>query len=202
MTYSVERGMRVQRAIQSVSNNGYASLQVKQSQGITSIGFEGELLATYEGARNKARVIETLLALQQEHHETVHALLAAKLEGSLTIPEKHVFDAGDCSMLGGIARDQSCYVARHRDPSEPDRHDLAAEFRVFMDEPRAVLFVRYGPRSAFKSITLLKHANDAHQYADSYEELCEKLATIYNASLDAIPETEAILIQRQQSQAA
>lgn len=201
MTYSVERGMRVQRAIQSFFSEGYASLEVKQSQGVTSIGFEGELLATYAGARKKVRVFDTLLALQKEHHEAVHALLIAKLGGLLTIPEGHIFYPDFCNMLAGISTSQSCRVRKPRDPAAKERHSLAAEFRVFMDSPRATLFVDYGTQFAFGNINLLEQPKDAHQYAESYEELFDNLARIYNSSLDAIPEAEATLVQRQQSPA-
>ena len=201
MTYSVERGMRVQRAIQSFFSEGYASLQVKQSQGVSSISFENELLATYEGSRSKVRVFETLLVLQKEHHEAVHALLTDKLQGLINIPDGHVFYPDFCNMLAGIANHQSCRVRKRRDPDAQVRHTLAAEFRVFMDEPRATLFVDYGPQFAFQDINLLQQPKDAHQYAESYEELFDNLARIYNSSLDAIPEAEATLVKRQQSQA-
>lgn len=200
MTYSVERGMRVQRAINSFSSDGYASLGVKQSQGMTSISFEGELLATYQGARNRVRVIDTLLILQKEHHRAVHALLVAKLEATLTIPKDHVFDPSDCNMLGGIARKQSCFVSRARDPAAPERHHLAAEFRVFMDSPHATLFISYGRQYAFQNVDLINPTN-SNQTAESYDELFDKLTSVYNSSLDAIPAAEEALIQRHRSKA-
>ncbi|WGK63462.1 hypothetical protein QAO71_16965 (plasmid) [Halopseudomonas sp. SMJS2] len=201
MTYSAERGMRVQRAIQIVTSEGYAKLRVMQSQGITSISFEGELLATYQGARNKVRVMDTLMMLQKEHHRAVHGEMVAKLEGALTIPDAHVFNASDCNMLAGIARSQSCYVSQPHDPAAPARHTLAAEFRVFMDTPRAILFIKYGPQFAFQNIDLLQPTH-SYQSADTYEALFENLARIFNSSLNEIPAAEEVLMQRQQSKAA
>ncbi len=200
MNLSVENGMRVQRAINAISSNGYSSLTVKQVAGVTNVAFEGVELLTYAGAKSKVRVITELKSLQASHHLSIHKMMVEKLAGTLTIPDGHHFSPSYCTMLGGISRHQSTYVT-HIPQEQPRPDSLRAEFRVFMDSPRAIFFMDYGPQFAFQNINLVP-SGQSHKQAESYEALFDDLADFFNKLLEQIPAAILALEQRRQTTAA
>lgn len=63
------------------------------------------------------------------------------------------------------------------DMYEPEQ--LACEFRIFLDSPRAHLFLTYGQQYEFRSTPLLE-GKQPFVYADTFDELSQKVICLYN----------------------
>lgn len=60
-----------------------------------------------------------------------------------------------------------------------EAEQLSCEFRIFLDSPRAHLFLTYGQQYEFRSTSLLQ-GKQPFVYADTYEQLSDKLVSLYN----------------------
>lgn len=68
------------------------------------------------------------------------------------------------------------------DMYEPEQ--LRAEFRIFLDTPRAHLFLTYGQQYEFRATPLLKD-KQPFIYADTYEQLSQKVVQVYNQASES-----------------
>src|SRR3546814_20898149 len=56
-----------------------------------------------------------------------------------------------------------------------DDTQIAAEFRIFFDKPRATVWISQGPQHSFESTSLLTEGRSAFLYADTYAQLADKV---------------------------
>jgi hypothetical protein len=107
-----------------------------------------------------------------EHGLAVCREVEGVLNSGLRVPEGHVFrfDVGRQTswFLGGPGDSVSAFVER-ASVEWPDPGQLYAEFRVFLDEPRAIVWVDRGSRYAGEGRDLLRQFScDRFPRAESY----------------------------------
>lgn len=139
-------------------------------------------------ARPRRQTREEQTESRRVYAETVCAALAAGLAGKIPLPPGHDLQLDvrheTTWLLGGPSTSVSAYV-RHSPMDFAEPQQIHAEFRVFLDTPRACLWVNKGPQFAGQSVDLLAGSN-RHLRAESYEALVEACAETYRTAVATV----------------
>lgn len=153
-----------------------AGITLRRSKGKTTAFFEGVEILSLCGSFSREEFGMALKAKVDQFHIEAMLEVDAVLRQKLVVPAGHSYrqDIDHSTRFGLLITSNHSAFIRHDsgDLYYPDQ--VACEFRVFMDEPRAMLFLEYGPKLNFQSKPLL--GNRCIQIkAGTYAELAEQL---------------------------
>lgn len=123
----------------------------------------------------------------RDHARRVATMVDTRLRPHLVVPDGHAYlfgvDYEISRWQGGPGHSVSAYV-RPTAPYKKVPAQLHAEFRVFLDAPRAQVWISLGPRFFDQHTPLLQGET---LYAADYEALAEEILTRVNPILAAEP---------------
>lgn len=185
------RGMAQQNALSAMRNGlqyGQAGIRLERSAGVTDAFFNGQHILQIEGRFSRETFGLALKAHVDKHHVQVMSIIDTDLHSQLEIPEEHSYrkEIDSTSKFGLLITNNRSSWINKVGASCDDKDQLDVEFRVFMDEPRALVFMSYGPRWAFQGKGLLEGRSQWVK-ADNYFDLAIKIKDVYLRGLAAIP---------------
>jgi hypothetical protein len=160
---------------------------------LTTVTYDGQNIACMVGRFSRETLVATLAANLASHCIQTCESMAAVLLAELELPERHwlQFDyESEARWVGAnLSRHVSAHV-RQTDFAGGVQSRVNAEFRIFLDEPRAILFVERGQPYVGQAVDLL---TDAVRFptATTYEELAARIAETFNASV-ALTDAEGL----------
>lgn len=131
---------------------------------------------------SRQQLVGELLGRIEIHARAIAEQLDHELRSRLRVPQDHVFtfDIDECVRWVGTigAKDISAHIG----PATPNRNNteqIYAEFRIFTDQPRAVIFAKTGRQIFLENINLLEEHNSFPK-ADDYTALADTMAATFN----------------------
>lgn len=134
---------------------------------------------------SKSELVKALVSNIQSDAEDV-ALILTEAYKRLNIPEGYTrkFDPkSDIRWIENGGNYLSFGSALMGENAENDPHQISTELRVFLDEPRSILFIDQGPRWAGQNVSVIDR-EDAFPKAATYQELADKIVAIYNEAIE------------------
>lgn len=162
-----------------------AKIDFKADGRFIAVTCAGETVAHLSAGFTRQDFAKALVSNIQSDATSIGRDIEARLRSELSCPDGHVISADVAGDVGGVASHGNhaihFYVKRqHHDDS--DLGQINAEFRVFLDEPRATLFLSRGPNIQGKSVDLLKDGN-RFAYAETFGSLCDSMVDAFNESV-------------------
>ena len=185
------RGMAQQNALSAMRRGlqySQAGIKLERSAGVTDAFFNGQHILQIEGRFSRETFGLALKAHVDMHHVQVMSIIDTNLQSVLELPVEHSYrnEIGATSKFGLLITNHRSSWINKVGAGCDDRDQMDVEFRVFMDEPRALVFMSYGPRWAFQGKGLLE-GRSRWVKADSYFDLTIKIKDVYLQGLAAIP---------------
>ncbi len=186
---------RAINALYSSRNYKQAGITLRRAKGMTTALFEGQEILKLAGIFSRELFGIALKAQVDQYQIAVMLEVDKVLRKKLVVPADHQYAQNIDNTTRFpmfIHSNHSAYV-RH-DSHDHNRADqVHAEFRIFMDEPRATLWLSYGPQINFSAVNLLD-GRAVHLKADTYAELAEQIVARFAEgmkNLEALKATAA-----------
>lgn len=173
-----------------------AKIDFKADGRFIAVTCAGETVAHLSAGFTRQDFAKALVSNIQSEATTIGRDIEARLRSGLVCPEGHVVSADVAGDVGGVASHGNhalhFYVKRQRH-DDSDLGQINAEFRVFLDEPRATLFLSRGPNIQGKSVDLLKDGS-RFAYAETFGTLCDSMVGVFNETVAGLvsPEVEQL----------
>lgn len=182
-------------ALYSARNYKQAGITLRRSKGRTTACFEGHEILTLCGTFTREEFGMALKSKVDQYHIEAMLEVDAVLRRNLVVPTGHSYrqEIDHSTRFGMLITSNHSAFIRHDSGDLYNPDQVACEFRVFMDEPRAMLFLEYGPQLNFQAKPLL--GNRCIQIkAATYAELAEVMIARFAegmANLETLKATAA-----------